>query len=164
MHSLDIQDQKILQILQRDGRASASHISEEVGLSVPAVGERMKKLQESGVISGYQVVLNPKILGYDVGAFITIISESSAHFNEVVENAKKTPQVLQCYTTTGAGSHIVYVVTQNTSSLETLLREIQSWPGVTRTITNVVLSSFKDFNTIPVDAVIENNKKVMETK
>ena len=151
MNTLDLQDQKILQILQRDGRGSASHISEEVGLSIPAVTERMKKMQESGVITGYQVVLDRKALGYDVAAFITIVSESSAHFNEVVENAKNTTEVVQCFTTTGAGSHIVYVVTMNTSSLETLLREIQSWPGVTRTITNVVLSSYNNFNILPID-------------
>ena len=151
MYTLDTQDQKILQILQRDGRGSASRISEEVGLSIPAVTERMKKMQESGVITGYQVVLDRKALGYDVAAFITIVSESSAHFNEVVENAKKTTEVVQCFTTTGAGSHIVYVVTQDTSSLETLLREIQSWPGVTRTITNVVLSSYNNFNILPID-------------
>ena len=160
MNTIDRQDQNILQILQRDGRASASSISEQVGLSIPAVSERIKKMNDAGVIRGFKVVLDPKILGYDVAAFITIVSESSAHFNDVIENAKQTPEVLQCYTTTGAGSHIVYIMTKNTSSLETLLREIQSWPGVTRTITNVVLSSYNEFNMLPINSVV--SKKIVK--
>ena len=111
---------------------------------------RIKKMQDSNIIIGYQVLLNHKELGYDVAAFITVVSESSTNFNKVVENSKKTPEIIKCFTTTGDGSHIVYVMTKNTSSLETLLREIQSWPGVTRTITNLVLSSYKNFNTLPI--------------
>ena len=148
---LDIQDKAILQILQIDGRASASYISDKIGLSVPTVSERMRKMQEFGIVKGYQAVIDTKKIGCDVSAFITIVSESSAHFNDVIENAEKTEEVIQCYTTTGSGSHILYVVTKNTSSLESLLRAIQSWPGVTRTITNLVLSSYKDFNNIPLD-------------
>ena len=148
---LDLQDKAILQILQVDGRASASYVSEQIGLSVPAVTERMRKMQDIGIIKGYQAVIDTKKIGYDVSAFITIVSESSAHFNDVIENSEKTEEVVKCYTTTGSGSHILYIVTKNTSSLEMLLREIQSWPGVTRTITNIVLSSYKDFNSIPLE-------------
>ena len=151
MIALDVQDKSILQILQVDGRASASYISDKIGLSVPAVTERMRKMQEVGIIKGYQAVIDTKKIGCDVSAFITIVSESSAHFNDVIHNAEKTEEVIKCYTTTGSGSHILYVITKNSSSLEALLRMIQSWPGVTRTITNLVLSSYKDFNNIPLD-------------
>ena len=159
MFSIDIQDKEILKILQADGRASASYISDQIGLSVPAITERMRKMQECGIIKGYQAVINTKKIGYDVGAFITIVSESSAHFNDVIHNAENTEEVIKCYTTTGTGSHILYVVTRNTSSLESLLRIIQSWPGVTRTITNLVLSSFKDFNNLPLRASKEESEK-----
>ena len=151
MITMDVQDKSILQILQIDGRASASYISEKIGLSIPAVTERMRKMQEVGIIKGYQAVIDTKKIGCDVSAFITIVSESSAHFNDVIYNAEKTEEVIKCYTTTGSGSHILYVITKNSSSLEILLRVIQSWPGVTRTITNLVLSSYKDFNNIPLD-------------
>ncbi len=147
---IDVQDKSILKILQADGRASASYIADIIGLSVPAVSDRIRKLQDIGIIKGYQAVIDTKKIGCDVSAFITIVSESSAHFNDVIENAENNQEVVKCYTTTGSGSHILYVVTKNTSSLETLLRSIQSWPGVIRTITNLVLSSYKDFKNLPL--------------
>ena len=151
---MDYQDRRILQILQNDGRASASFISENIGLSIPAVTDRIRKMQDSGIIKGFQVIVDSRILGYDVAAFITIVSESSANFHKVIKNAENNKEVIKCYTTTGTGSHILYVITKNTSSLEILLREIQSWPGVTRTITNLVLSSYKDYDKIPLEETI----------
>ena len=147
---LDSSDRSILKILQKDGRASASYISDQIGLSIPAVSDRIKKMQDIGIIKGYEAIIDTKKIGCDVSAFITIVSESSAHFNNVIENAENSSEVVKCYTTTGSGSHILYVVTKNTSSLETLLRKIQSWPGVTRTVTNLVLSSYKDFKNLPM--------------
>ena len=147
---IDASDKSILKILQKDGRASASYISDQIGLSIPAVSDRIKKMQDIGIIKGYEAIIDTKKIGCDVSAFITIVSESSAHFNDVIENAENSSEVVKCYTTTGSGSHILYVVTKNTSSLETLLRKIQSWPGVIRTITNLVLSSYKDFKNLPM--------------
>ena len=151
---MDFQDRRILQILQNDGRASASFISENIGLSIPAVTDRIRKMQDSGIIKGFQVIVDSRILGYDVAAFITIVSESSANFHKVIKNSENNREVIKCYTTTGTGSHILYVITKNTSSLETLLREIQSWPGVIRTITNLVLSSYKDYDKMPLEQSI----------
>ena len=149
---IDDSDRSILKILQKDGRASASYISDQIGLSIPAVSDRIKKMQDIGIIKGYEAIIDTKKIGFDVSAFITIVSESSAHFNDVIENAENSSEVVKCYTTTGSGSHILYVVTKNTSSLETLLRKIQSWPGVIRTITNLVLSSYKDFKNLPMSS------------
>ena len=153
---IDASDKSILKILQKDGRASASFISDQIGLSIPAVSDRIKKMQDIGIIKGYEAIIDTKKIGCDVSAFITIVSESSAHFNDVIENAENSSEVVKCYTTTGSGSHILYVVTKNTSSLETLLRKIQSWPGVIRTITNLVLSSYKDFKNLPMSSDKEN--------
>ena len=153
---IDASDRSILKILQKDGRASVSYISDQIGLSIPAVSDRIKKMQDIGIIKGYEAIIDTKKIGCDVSAFITIVSESSAHFNDVIENAENSSEVVKCYTTTGSGSHILYVVTKNTSSLETLLRKIQSWPGVIRTITNLVLSSYKDFKNLPMSSDKEN--------
>ena len=153
---IDNSDKSILKILQKDGRASASYISDQIGLSIPAVSDRIKKMQDIGIIKGYEAIIDTKKIGCDVSAFITIVSESSAHFNDVIENAENSSEVVKCYTTTGSGSHILYVVTKNTSSLEILLRKIQSWPGVIRTITNLVLSSYKDFKNLPMSSDKEN--------
>jgi len=140
---IDKTDKKILDILQQDGRVSASNIASELGISIPTVTDRIKKLKDSGIIKGIHAVLDPKPLGLDVAAIITLISESSVHYKEVTQAAEKTPEVLQCLSTTGKGSHMLFVVTRNSSTLEELLREIQSWPGIIRTETQIVLSDYK---------------------
>ena len=143
---IDNIDTLILNELIKNARESASNIANSIGMSIPAVTERIKKLQDSGVIKGYNVLIDNQKIGMDVSAFITIISESSAFFEEVVKEADINPNVISCYTTTGSGSHILLVGTENTASLEKLLRDIQSWPGVKRTETQLILSSYKTKN------------------
>ena len=148
---IDHIDTLILNELIDNARQSASNIADRVGMSIPAVTERIKKLQDSGVITGYNVVIDNEKIGMDVSALITIISESSAYFEDVVNEADVNPNVISCYTTTGSGSHILLVSTKNTSSLERLLRDIQSWPGVKRTETQLILSSYKTKNHLIID-------------
>ena len=143
MMNLDHIDKQIISILQHKGRDSASHIAIEIGMSVPAVTDRIRKLQEASVITSFQAIIDPRMIGLDVSALITIISESSAHYTEVVELSKKTEEVTQCFTTTGNGSHVLIIQTENTRSLEKLLRQIQAWPGVMRTETQIILSNYK---------------------
>ena len=148
--SLDQVDRDILSMLQQDGRASASHIAQEIGMSIPAVTDRIKKLQESDVIMGFTAILDHRKVGLDVCAFITVISESSSHYSEVVREANNTAEVVQCFTTTGNGSHVLLAITENTISLEKLLRSIQAWPGIMRTETQMVLSSYKNINALQI--------------
>ena len=140
---IDNTDKNILNLLQQDGRISASNIANELDISIPTVTDRIKKLQDFGIIIGIHAVLNPKPLGLDVAAIITLISESSIHYKEVTKAAENTPEVLQCFATTGKGSHMLFVVTRNSSTLEELLRNIQNWPGVIRTETQIILSDYK---------------------
>tara|TARA_B110000014_G_C19998346_1_gene517292 strand:+ start:169 stop:642 length:474 start_codon:yes stop_codon:yes gene_type:complete len=141
--AIDKKDKLILNELIKNARESASNIAEFIGMSIPAVTERIKKLQDSGVIKGYSVSIDDRMIGVDVSAFITVISESSEFFEDVVNHAKANQYVTKCYTTTGIGSHILYVKTENSTSLEKLLRSIQSWPGVKRTETQLILNSYK---------------------
>ena len=141
---IDYKDQKIIEILKNSGRESASSISEKVGISVPTAIDRIKKLQESGVIKGYKAVIDSKKMGLDVSAIITIISESSSKYSGFVDRAKNEIGINKCFTTTGNGSHVLLVNTENSESLEKLLRKIQQWPGVSRTETQIILSSYKD--------------------
>ena len=145
---LDQVDRDILNILQLEGRSSASYIAEKIGMSIPAVTDRIKKLQDSGVIMGFTALLDYRKVGLDVSAFITVISESSSHYSDVVLQANKTHEIVQCFTTTGNGSHVLLAITKNTHSLEKLLRIIQGWPGVMRTETQMILSSYKSVNSL----------------
>ena len=140
----DKKDIKILDILQADGRSTASDIAKKVDLSIPAVGERIKKLTEKGLIKQFSAILDHKQIGLDLTAFVFIISEHSDHYNEFVEKAKETKTILECHSITGGGSHILKVRVKNSQSLEDFLYEIQNWPGVSRTQSNVVLSTYKE--------------------
>ena len=140
----DKKDIQILDILQADGRSTASDIAKEVDLSIPAVGERIKKLTEKGLIKQFSAILDHKQIGLDLTAFVFIISEHSDHYNEFVEKTKETKAIVECHSITGGGSHILKVRVKNSQSLEDFLYEIQNWPGVSRTQSNVVLSTYKE--------------------
>ena len=146
MIKLDSIDKKILKLLSEDGRKSASNIAKGVGLSVPATADRIKKLQDLGVIIGFKAIISSKKINLDITAFITVYSESSKNFETVVSNAKDNENIMKCYTTTGDGSHLLLVKVENTKNLEKLLRTIQSWPGVSRTQTQIVLSSYNNLD------------------
>ena len=141
---MDDKDRLILNILQKDGRMTASEVAEHVDLSVPTVTERIRKLVDGGVIQEFRAVVNAKEVGYDVTAYILMDMSSSDHYTDVIGHAQETDEVLECHSITGEGSHILKVRTQDTSSLEALLREIQVWPGVIRTHTMIVMSTFKE--------------------
>ena len=140
----DKKDIQILEILEADGRSTASDIAKKVDLSIPAVGERIKKLTEKGLIKQFSAILDHKQIGLDLTAFVFIISEHSDHYNEFVEKTKETKAIVECHSITGGGSHILKVRVKNSQSLEDFLYEIQNWPGVSRTQSNVVLSTHKE--------------------
>lgn len=140
----DKKDIQILEILQADGRTTASDIAKEVDLSIPAVGERIKKLTENGLIKKFSAILDHIQAGLDLTAFVFIISEHSDHYNEFVKKATETKAILECHSITGGGSHILKVRVKNSQAFEDFLYEIQNWPGVSRTQSNVVLSTYKE--------------------
>lgn len=153
---IDSIDVQILDILQKDGRIQRNRIAEMVGLTIPAVSERMKKLEKKGIISGYHAKINNIAIGKDVTAFVFVMTSPSNNYEEFVKRARETSDILECHSITGEGSHLLKVLTDNTSTLEKLLSKIQSWPGVLQTRTYIVLSSYKDFSSVnPADSLIK---------
>ncbi|WP_457654612.1 Lrp/AsnC family transcriptional regulator [Rhodocaloribacter sp.] len=150
MDRIDEIDVKILTLLQEHGRIKRNRIAEEVGLSVPSVSERMRKLEERGVIAGYRAVVDHKRLHFDITAFIRVMVDGSEHYPGFVERAVALDEVQEVHSITGEGSHILKVRTRNTTSLEELLSKIQAWPGIHGTSTSIVLSTFKETRALPV--------------
>ncbi len=147
---LDDLDIKILNILQVNGRTKRNEIADKIGLSVPSLSERIKKLEESGIISGYYAKLDKKAFGFDIMAFINVVMESSKNYEVLSKNVESTPEILECYSVLGEGSHILKAIVKDTASLEQLLGKIQSWPGVARTVTSFVLSTIKETNKLNI--------------
>ena len=148
--NIDDIDRQILISLQQEGRKTATKIAKELNLTVPAITERIRKLQEGSVIQAFQAVIDPRSVGLDVTAIITIITSSSDNYKKVIENAKETPEIIQCFSTTGMGSLMLFVATENSKTLEELLRDIQRWPNVTRTETQVILSTYNIRQQLPI--------------
>lgn len=149
-YKLDDIDLTILGILQREGRTKRNVLAEKVQLSIPSISERLRKLEESKVVRGYHALLEPRNVGLEVTAFIFLTAESSKFYPRIIEQAVKKDEILECHAITGQGSHLLKVRTESTATLEKLLSDIQSWPGVVSTHTDVVLSSPKETTVLPL--------------
>src|SRR3990172_2263014 len=90
-------DLKILTILQARGRTKRNQIAEEVGLSIPSVSERLRKLEESGIIKSINAVLEPEKIGLHVTAFIFLTVESPNYYSDIINCAKENDEVLECH-------------------------------------------------------------------
>ncbi len=154
MHHLDDTDVQILNHLQDNGRAQRNKLAEMVGLSVPSVSERMRKLEEKHMIEGYHAILNPKAFNLDITAFIFVEVDGSGKYPEFVKRAAEDREVLECHSITGDGSHMLKIRTKNTETFERLLSRIQNWEGVKKTRSNVVLSSYKETRRIHIEASV----------
>jgi len=152
MHTIkfDETDVKILSSLQKRGRTKRNELAEVVKLSVPSISERLRKLEEAGVIKSYNAILEPRKVGLEVTAFIFLTTDSSKCYPDIIEKSMDEDEILECHAITGNGSHLMKVRTESTASLETLLSKIQSWPGVSNTSTDVVLSSPKESPALPL--------------
>ncbi len=147
---LDLIDLQILRALQQNARVQLGALAELVALSAPAVGERLKKLEERGIILAFTTQLAPVPLALDITAFIMVRVDSSTHYPKFLAKAASNEEVMECHAITGDASHILKIRTRNTSSLEVLLGEIQRWPGVIGTRTNLVLSTQKEALALPL--------------
>lgn len=133
-------DLHLLQLLQEDCRTSLARLGKKVGLSAPAVLERIKKLDAAGVITGYHATLDARRVGLDITAFIGVVISDPSALGSFENELAALDGVLECHHVTGDYTLLLKVKTENTSSLERLIGQIHSG-GVSRTETMVVLST-----------------------
>ncbi|AGC41572.1 AsnC family transcriptional regulator [Myxococcus stipitatus DSM 14675] len=142
---MDELDFRLVDLLQRDGRATQLELSRAVGLSQPAVAERIRKLEERGVITGYAARVDATKLGKDITAFIGVSIEHPKYFEGFAKKVLALPDVLECHRVAGQDSYLLKVKSANTRTLDSLLVEtLRIIDGVTRTQTTIVLSSIKE--------------------
>lgn len=110
----------LLRLLERNPRTPISHLARRIGMSNPAVKERILRLEETGILVGYRIELNPKELGYNVSAFVRI-RPLPGHLNKVAEVAQATPEVTECHRVTGEDCFIMKVCLKEISSLDRVL-------------------------------------------
>jgi Lrp/AsnC family transcriptional regulator for asnA, asnC and gidA len=133
-------DKEILRFLMLDARKPILQISKEIGISGAAIHQRLKKLEDAGVISGSKFMVNNKVLGYKTMAFIGVYLEKAASNSEAVKELKKIPEVLECHYTTGNWSILIKIICKDNEHLMQLLnKKIQPIDGVSRTETYISL-------------------------
>jgi Lrp/AsnC family transcriptional regulator, leucine-responsive regulatory protein len=145
MNCMDAIDASILDLLQADARTTQSEIARKVGLSQPSVADRIRKLEEARIITGYAARVDPKKLGKDITAFISVDIEHPRHFAGFAHKVMAMDEVLECHRVAGEESYVLKIRTENTSTLDRLLVErLRIIPGVTSTQTTIVLASVKE--------------------
>ena len=133
-------DKQILIELTANSRTPILEISRKIGISGAAIHQRIKKLNDSGLIAGHQLKINPKVLGYSTLAFIGVYFDKAERNFEAIKKMKKIPEILECHYTTGNWSVLVKVICKNNEHLMAILnKQIQSIEGVSRTETFISL-------------------------
>ena len=140
---LDETDRRILSVLQRDARTSMRKISEEVGVSLGTVSNRVRKLEGTGVIRGYAVLLDPEKIGWDLNVVIGLRIQKG-RLIEIQEKIAKDPRVYGVYDVTGDFDSMVVARARDRSDLDGLSKNVMSVDGVERSVTHLVLNTVKE--------------------
>lgn len=149
---MDRYDIAILKLLQRDARISTAELGRTIGLSTTATKERIKKLEDEGVISAYKAQISAKALGYQLVAFITV-PVGDIGIKEMGERLIATPEVLECHKVTGNTCFLVKVKVKDADHLEQLVDEINQYAR--NTYTYLVLSTLKEHGDLPIEVTSE---------
>ena len=133
-------DKKILRFLMTDARKPVLEIARKIGISGAAIHQRLRKLENSGLIAGSKFVINPKVLGYSTMAYVGIYLEKAMSNPVAVKALEQIPEVLECHYTTGNWSILIKVLCRDNEHLmQVLNNKIQQIDGVSRTETFISL-------------------------
>lgn len=138
MHQVDALDEQILAALQARGRLTMKALAEQVGLSSPAMIERVRRLEERGVIAGYRAVIQPAALGRPVTALIAATVDRG-NYDGFLARVEAEPAIVECHRVTGEATHVLKVHVPDMAALETLVDDLGA--AGARCETSIVLSS-----------------------
>ena len=143
-------DEQILTILQSDARVSNAEIARQIGLAPSAVLERIRKLEDRGIIRGYRTDIDPRAVEFGLTVFVTVTTSECG--SDAEKALASIPEVLEVHDVAGEDCFMLKVRTKDTDALGRLLREkIKTIPSVSGTRTTVVLSTFKETNALPLE-------------
>lgn len=140
---LDAIDREILRILAGDGRAAAARLAEQIGISRPAISERMEKLERNGVIRGTTVIVDPAALGKNVTAFVSARQSGSfdAKGARAFRDLLRSEDILEVHSVAGEDCYFMKVRTESISSLNELISKLTSSPLHLSTRTTIVMET-----------------------
>lgn len=145
---MDSIDLKILQHLKENARAKASAIGESIKLSVSAVTERIKRMEQAGIIRQYTVIIDQKKIGNGVSAIMEVALEHPQYADNFINMVMALPSLVSCDCVTGDFDYILQIVTDSTDGLEEIYRTVRSFEGVSVTKTHLILRRVKNEHTV----------------
>jgi DNA-binding Lrp family transcriptional regulator len=138
---MDDTDREIVALLRKNARRSYQDIGRHVHLSAPAVKRRVDRLERDGVILGYTAVVDPPAFGWHAEAFVDMYCEGTMPGEAIKRSVENEPGVVSAHTVAGEASALLHVMAEDTKDLEAVLERIRASQGVSRTVTQVVLST-----------------------
>lgn len=162
---MDETDRKILRILQTNARTSNSEIARQLGMVPSAILERIRKLEERGVLLGYEAKVNPAALGLNLVAFISVRTADRTHDFEAAEKLKKFPEVLEVHNIAGEDCYLVKVRVSDVTALRDFLHDKVGQIGsVIGTRSTIVLGVEKETGKLPIEtaAAVERRSGVIQ--
>ena len=138
-YQLDSVDKEIIYMLMDNAKTSLAHISKNVGISTTAVHQRIKKLEQAGIIENSVSFLNPKKVGYKVVSYIGVFLEQPSHYKDANASLQQNNEVVEAHYTTGNYTIFLKVLCMDNDHLMQILNKIQKLKGVTRTETFISL-------------------------
>src|SRR5947207_15446157 len=128
----------ILEALQENARLSFSELGQRVGLSSPAVAERVRRMEDAGIITGYRAEVNTAKIGYPITAIIRISNSPGERCTRLTASTQEIPEVLECHRVTGSDSLIMKIMASSVEHLEALIDQFSAHGQLT---TSIVLST-----------------------
>jgi len=148
---MDSLDSKALVALMRNGRATWAEIGDALALSAPSAADRVRKLEQQGVIRGYTALIDPGALGYTLTAFVSVSLARQRNRAAFLKGIQKLDEVVECHHVSGDDDYLLKVRCRGTQDLDRLLAiELKEKIGVARTRSTIVLSTAKESVRVPV--------------
>lgn len=138
---MDAIDHQLIDLLRKNARTPFAELGRKVGLSAPAVHDRVNKLESSGIIRGYRAEIAPEAIGLSVTAVIGIVQDSSGDTDGILEALQEHKEIESCYFMAGEESFLLKVRVGAISELERLIVDLNRTTGVARTRTAIALST-----------------------
>lgn len=153
MNELDRTDKRILRALQADGRITNAELASRIGLAPSSLGERLKRLQKEGFITGFSARLDPQKLGFGLLVFVEVILDTTTPdvFDRFAKAARRTPEILECHMVAGGFDYLIKTRLPDMAAYRRFLGEIVlALPGVRETRTYAVMEEVKNDGPLPL--------------
>ena len=151
-HSLDLLDKKILRLIAGDARIPFLEVARSCNVSGAAIHQRIQKLTNLGILKGSQFIINPEKVGYETCAYIGLYLQNPAKFDDVVEELRRIPEVVECHYTTGGFDMFIKIYARNNHHLLNVIHDKLQPLGLSRSETIISFNAAIN-RQVPIDAL-----------